>query len=208
MELLEALIPEESGANMQLADPYLLQTYKLLEERTIWVDTEIDESLLNVTRQIMLWNMEDQDIKVEDRIPIKICIFSPGGNLAETMHACSVMQMSKTPVYTYNMGTAMSGGVMLLIAGHKGHRYTLPYARAMAHQGSGMIGGTAGQAKDAMDDYQAQINDMINFIIDNTNITKQQFSKKKDRDWYMGAEDMVKYGVVDHIVTNISEIIG
>lgn len=207
MDLLEAIIPEESGANMQLADPYLLQTYKLLEERTIWVDTEIDESLLNVTRQIMLWNMEDKDIKVEDRIPIKICIFSPGGNLAETMHACSVMQMSKTPVWTINMGMAMSGGFLLLIAGHKGHRYTLPYARSMAHSGSGGVSGDFQRAKDAMEDYKDQISDMQNFILEHTNILKTQLTKKKDCDWYMGAEDMIKYGAVDKIITDIDEIL-
>lgn len=207
MDLLEAIIPEESGANMQLADPYLLQTYKLLEERTIWVDTEIDESLLNVTRQIMLWNMEDKDIKVEDRIPIKICIFSPGGNLAETMHACSVMQMSKTPVWTINMGMAMSGGFLLLIAGHKGHRYTLPYARSMMHSGSGGVSGDFQRAKDAMEDYKDQISDMQSFILEHTNISKAQLTKKKDCDWYMGAEDMIKYGAVDKIIIDIDEIL-
>lgn len=207
MELLEAIIPEESGANMQLADPYLLQTYKLLEERTIWVDTEIDETLLNVTRQIILWNMEDKDIRVEDRIPIKIFIFSPGGNLAETMHACSIIEMSKTPVYTYNMGMAMSGGFLLLAAGHKGHRYTLPYARALAHQGSGGVGGSFSQAKDAMKDYQDQINDMRDFILSHTAISKKDWTRMEERDWYMGANDQLKYGVVDNIITDISEII-
>ena len=205
MELLEALLPKESGANMQLADICLLQKYKLLEERTIWVDYEIDESLLDVTRQIILWNTEDKDIEVKNRIPIKICIFSPGGNLAETMHACSIMQISKTPVYTINMGMAMSGGFMLLAAGHKGCRFTLPYSRALCHSGSGGVSGDFQRAKDAMDDYKAQISDMQRFILEHTLISKSQLSKKKDCDWYMSADEMIKYGVVDKIITDIGE---
>lgn len=207
MNLTEILLTQNSEANLQLPDPSLLSFYKQLEERILWVDYEIDESLLDVTKQILLWNIEDKGFKVEDRIPIKIFIFSPGGNLAETMHACSIIQASKTPIYTYNMGLAMSGGFLLLISGHEGHRYTLPYARAMTHSGSGFVGGTTSQARDAMDDYQAQVDDMTDFILKNTGISKQQFSKRRDRDWYMGAEEQVKYGVVDNIITDIGEII-
>lgn len=207
MDLMELILPEETGCTLPLPDPALLNYYEQLNKRILWVDSEIDINLLEITKKIILWNAEDKYVKVEDRIPIKVCIFSPGGNLAETMHACSIFQMSETPIYTINMGMAMSGGFMLLIAGHKGHRYTLPYARSMSHRGSGYVSGTAGQAKDAMKDYQDQIDDMERFVLSHTLISHEDWSRMEDRDWYMGAEDQLRYGVVDHIVTDIGEIV-
>ena len=203
MEMLEMLLPPE--ATMQLADPSMVNYYQCLDNRILWVDGEIDITLLEITRLIMYWNIQDKGIPVEDRKPIKLFIFSPGGNLAETMHACSIMQMSKTPVWTVNMGMAMSGGFLLLINGHK--RFTMPYARAMFHRGSGGAAGTYGQAEDAMKDYNAQMNDMQNLVLERTKISKQAFSKKKDRDWYFGADEQVKNGVVDEIITDLEQII-
>ena len=203
MDMLEMLLPPE--ATMQLADPSMVNYYQCLDNRILWVDGEIDITLLEITRLIMYWNIQDKGIPVEDRKPIKLFIFSPGGNLAETMHACSIMQMSKTPVWTVNMGMAMSGGFLLLINGHK--RFTMPYARAMFHRGSGGAAGTYGQAEDAMKDYNAQMNDMQNLVLERTKISKQAFSKKKDRDWYFGADEQVKNGVVDEIITDLEQII-
>jgi len=201
---MELLIPREA-ANLHLPDPALLSLYEQLEQRILWVDGEIDISLLDATKKIMLWNMEDRDIPVENRIPIKLFIFSPGGCLAETMHACSIIEMSKTPVWTVNMGMAMSGGFLLLISGHK--RFTLPYARAMMHRGSGGAAGTYGQAEDAMKDYNDQVADMKTHILKHTKITAAAYNKRRDRDWYMGADDQIKYGVVDEIVTDLHQIL-
>ena len=203
MDMLEMLLPPE--ATMQLADPSMVNYYQCLDNRILWVDGEIDITLLEITRLIMYWNIQDKGIPVEERKPIKLFIFSPGGNLAETMHACSIMQMSKTPVWTVNMGMAMSGGFLLLINGHK--RFTMPFARAMFHRGSGGAAGTYGQAEDAMKDYNAQMNDMQNLVLKQTKITKQAFGKHKDRDWYFGAEEQVKNGVVDEIITDLEQII-
>lgn len=203
MDTIDIVLPPE--ATMQLADPSLVNYYQALDNRVLWVDSEIDITLLEITRLIMYWNTLDKDIPVADRIPIKLCIFSPGGNLAETMHACSVIQMSKTPVWTINMGMALSGGFLLLISGQK--RFTLPYARAMFHRGSGGAAGTYGQAEDAMKDYNAQMDDMRDFVLKHTKITKQSFGKKRDRDWYFGANEQIKYGVVDEIVTELEQII-
>lgn len=203
MDMLTMLLPPE--ATMQLADPSMVNYYQALDNRILWVDGEIDITLLEITRLIMYWNIQDKDVPVEERKPIKLFIFSPGGNLAETMHACSVIQMSKTPVWTVNMGMALSGGFLLLISGHK--RYTMPYARAMLHRGSGGAAGTFGQAEDAMKDYNAQMNDLQELVLKQTKISKQAFSKRKDRDWYFGADEQIKHGVVDEIITDLEQII-
>lgn len=202
-DILDILLPPE--ANLQLPDAALLNYYRSVGERILWVDGEIDISLLEYTKLIIQWNLQDRDIPVEQRKPIKMFIFSPGGNLAETMHMCSIMQMSKTPVLTVNMGMALSGGFMLLIAGHK--RFTMPYARAMFHRGSGGAAGTFGQAEDAMKDYNAQMETMKKFVLEHTKITAAAYGKRKDRDWYFGADEQVANGVVDEIVTDLAQII-
>ena len=202
---LDLLLPQNMNANLKLADPYLVNYYHNLDNRTLWVDSEIDVTLLEITKWIMQWNIEDRLIPIEERIPIKVFIFSPGGNLAETMHACSIFQMSQTPVWTVNMGMAMSGGFLLLISGQK--RLTLPYARGMFHFGSGGAAGTFGQAEEAMADYKAQIEDMKAIVLERTKIQKSALSRKKDRDWYMSAQEMVEHGAVDEIVTDFAQIL-
>lgn len=203
---MELLLPREAD-NLKLPDPGLLNYFEHADRRALWVDSEIDINLLEMTKKIMTWNAHDDmaGIPVEQRIPIKVYIFSPGGGLAETMHACSIMMMSKTPIYTVNMGMAMSGGFLLLISGHK--RFALPYSRAMMHRGSGGAVGTYGQVEDAMKDYNDQAADMKNHILSRTLITAASYGKRKDRDWYMSADDQIKYGVVDKIVSNLSEIL-
>ena len=203
-DVLNVLIPE-SVANLQLPDPGLVNLYEGLDNRILWVDGEIDISLLEITKKVMMWNMQDRDIPIKDRIPIKVFIFSPGGCLAETMHACTIFSMSKTPVWTVNMGIAHSGGFMLLISGHT--RFALPYSRAMMHRGSGGAVGTFGQAEDAMKDYNSQISDMRDFILDHTKISSATYSRRKDRDSYFSAKEQVQYGIVDHIVESLDEII-
>ena len=101
--------------NLKLPDPSLKQFYEDLDERIIWIDDEITEgNTIPVTKAILRWNKEDKDIPIEERKPIKILIFSPGGDLYTTLALVDIMLLSKTPVYTYNMGIAMSGGLLLI----------------------------------------------------------------------------------------------
>lgn len=79
MEQLAIAIPN-SIENLSLPNPELLQFYKDVENRIIWIEGEIDESLFEASKLIMGWNREDRDIKPEDRKPIKILINSPGGD--------------------------------------------------------------------------------------------------------------------------------
>ena len=200
---IEIQIPKDLE-NLALPDPYLLNYYKQAQNRIIWVDGEINESILEMTKQILLWNMEDADTPVENRKPIRIFIFSPGGLLEETLHVCDTIKQSVTPVYTYNMGIAMSGAFLILISGHK--RFAFPMSRAMFHQGQGGASGVAGQAMDDMKNYEALLSTMRQHILDNTKITAQMYTKKKDRNWYLSAEEQIKHGVVDEVTSSLSEI--
>lgn len=200
----ELQIPQ-SVENLQLPSPELVQYYEDLDNRCIWVVGEIGSELLDLTSKIMKWNAEDRLTPVEERIPIRIYIFSPGGDLAVTMNTVSVMRMSKTPIYTYNMGECFSGAFVLLIAGHK--RFALPYSRAMCHFGSGVVGGTYGQTDNAMKDYKVQVEAMKAFILSRTTIPQKALNKKMADDWYLTLDEQIANGVVDEMIESIDPML-
>lgn len=142
---LEEMLVEipESLENLQLPDPGLLNFYKLQKNRSFYIIGEIDESLLEYVKFIQLINLEDMGDPVEKREPIKVFIFSNGGADSPTWAFVDAIALSKTPVYTYNIGLAMSNGLSILVAGHK--RFSLPHATAMYHSGSAGFSGTKEQ---------------------------------------------------------------
>ena len=171
-----------------------------------YINDEINEETLEIQKDIITINIEDRDKKVEDRKPIIILINSPGGYLQETMSVAQSMIMSKTPVITVNIGSAYSGGSLLLMAGHK--RYAFKYSKAMVHSGgtSGMAG-TYEQTEAAQKIYKKQIDEMGKYILERTNIPETLFKKNKTKDWYMDHDEQVKYGLVDSIIESLDEII-
>ena len=202
---MEIAIPK-SVENLNLPAPELVQYYEDLENRTIWIQGEIDGALLDLHSKLKRWNAEDKDVPLENRIPIKLFIFSPGGDLAVTMNTVSMIRLSKTPVYTYNMGECFSGAFVLLIAGHK--RFALPYSRAMCHSGSGLVGGTYQQTDNAMKDYKAQVKVMKQFILERTTIPPKMLNTKMGDDWYLSLDEQLANGVVDEVVEDMSVLIG
>ena len=198
-------IPEKLE-NLQLPAPELLAYYKDLEHRVIWIDYEIDESLLHVVKQILQWNKEDADIPADQRKPIHLLIFSPGGDLDATLSCADVMSLSNTPIVTVNMGQACSGGLVLLLAGHE--RYCLPNATAMLHSGSSMIGGTASQVVSYTQYYKGQLERLKQYILSRTKITAAMYKRKSEEDWWFSAEDQFKYGLVNEIATSLEQVTG
>ena len=92
----------ESVANLQLPDPVLRDYYLDEQERTFWVTTQIDNSLLDLVKMIVKCNREDKGKPVEDRKPIKVFIDSPGGDVLALWTTIKAIEISKTPVYTIN----------------------------------------------------------------------------------------------------------
>ena len=90
--------------NLQLPDPELLTFYKGIKDRSFWIDNEIDDYSLEIARLILQWNKEDSDIEVENRLPIKLFFFSPGGDLDVNNTLIDVIKLSKTPIWGINMG--------------------------------------------------------------------------------------------------------
>ena len=191
--------------NLQLPSPELLTYYRNLEDRVIWIDYGVDEGILEVSKMIMRFNKEDKDIPVEQRKPIKLLLYSYGGDGQACFSLLDVIALSKTPVHTINMGVAMSAGLLILLAGHQ--RFCLKTSTALAHSGSGGASGTFEQTEAQMKDYKRFVDTMRNYIIERTNIDTKTLNKYKSKEWYLYAEDQIKYHVVDKIIDDIDEIL-
>lgn len=203
-ELLKIAIPQNLE-NLMLPAPELLTYYRNLEDRVVWIDYGVDETILEVSKLIMYFNKLDKDIPVEERKPIKLLLYSYGGDGQACFSLLDVIALSKTPVYTYNMGVAMSAGLLILLAGHK--RFCLKNSTALAHSGSGGACGTFEQTEAQMKDYKRFVETMRNYIIERTNIDTKTLNKYKNKEWYLYAEDQIKYGITDKIVEDITEIL-
>ena len=191
--------------NLQLPSPELLTYYRNLEDRVIWIDYGVDEGILEVSKMIMRFNKEDKDIPVEQRKPIKLLLYSYGGDGQACFSLLDVIALSKTPVYTVNMGVAMSAGLLILLAGHQ--RFCLKTSTALAHSGSGGASGTFEQTEAQMKDYKRFVDTMRNYIIERTNIDTKTFNKHKNKEWYIYSEEQIQYGICHQIVEDIDDIL-
>lgn len=205
MDFFEILGGKDSEANMQLPDPCLVRYYQNLKNRIIYIDQELGDETLEYQRQIIQYNIEDKDIPVEERKPIKLLINSPGGYLTEAMSLARTIKLSKTPVYTYNMGECDSGAFILLISGMK--RFALSGTFALYHRGSGSVGGDFDDTVSATKQYKDQVNQMQEWVIENTKIQKSVLVRKKSANWWMNDKEQVENGVVDKIIESIDDII-
>lgn len=204
MEQFAIAIPKQLE-NLTLPDPELLQFYKDVEDRIIWIEGEIDESLFEASKLIMNWNREDRDIEPKDRKPIKIFINSPGGTLEDTLSFVGLVGISKTPIITVNMGWAYSAACLIALSGHK--RFAMPNTNFLLHSGSGGCGGSYEQTTEQMKQYKILVDKMRNYILEKSSIDSKTFNKKKSTEWYITCEEAVGLGMVDGIIENLDEIL-
>ncbi len=168
---------------------------RLLKDRIIFLGGVIDDNLANIIIAQLLF-LESEGPKKD----ITLYVNSPGGLVTATMAILDTMNYVKSDVSTVCVGQAASGGAIILSAGAKGKRFALPNAEIMIHQ---PLGGTEGQASDiAITAKQIlKIKDKLNKILaKHTGQTVAQVEKDSDRNYFMSADEAVKYGLVDSIV--------
>lgn len=204
MSEIQVNLPQDV-ANMSLPAPELVTYYRNAENRTFWVDFDVDESLLEFCRQVLFINKQDEDISPDQRKPIKLFIFSNGGMLDPCFSAVDVMLMSKTPIITINAGLAMSAGMLLFLSGSE--RIVLRHSQGLIHSGSGGAVGTYEQAEESMKNYRRSVEAMRELVLERTSIDQKLFNKNKSKDWYLSADEMLKYGVATKIATSIDEVL-
>lgn len=191
----------ESIENLQLPNPDLLTYYKDEKDRILWIEGEIDDGLFELSKMIIRYNMEDNDIPVEERRPIKIFINSNGGDLDSTLAFIGLMNISKTPIWTVDACWAYSAAGLILMAGHK--RYALPNTECLIHSGSGQLGGSYEQTTEQMKNYKYLVDKMRDFILSKTKIDQKLFKKNSQKDWYIYTDEMLYLGIVDEVVNDL-----
>lgn len=168
---------------------------RLLKDRIIFLGSAIDDFVANIViAQLLFLDSEDPDKDVS------LYINSPGGSVMSGLAIYDTMQYVKSPISTICVGQAFSMAAVLLAAGSKGKRHSLPHARLLLHQ---PLGGFSGQASDV--DIQAKeivrVKDQLNTII--ARHTGQSLDRVKadtDRDFYLGPQEAVEYGLLDHVI--------
>ena len=185
------IVVEQTGRGERSYDIYS----RLLKERIVFIGSEITDDLANlVVAQLLFLQSEDATKDVS------VYVNSPGGSVTAGLAIYDTMQFLKCDVVTYCVGQAASMGAVLLAAGAKGKRHALPGARIMIHQ---PWGGTQGTASDIH--IQAQeilrLKDYLNGILaKHTGKAVKEVAKDTDRDFFMSAEEAVKYGLVDDVL--------
>lgn len=152
---------------------------------------------------IRFFNRQDEQdgIPVEERVPIKIYIDSPGGDLIATFTMINSIRMSKTPVWTINIGAAYSGGFFTFIAGHK--RFAYPLSSFLFHEGSTGTSGDAGKFRNFADFYKKELDNLKKVVLEYTNITEEDYEKHINDDWWFTAEEALEYGICDEITKEL-----
>ena len=181
--LLELLLPSTGDPNLQLPDPLLLQFYTDLDNRTYWIDDEINGDTLDIIHHIIQWNREDKDIPIEERKPIKLMIDSPGGSLDVEESIVAMIELSKTPVWGIAIGQVASAASLIYLACHK--RLATQASYWVFHQGSGAIQGNYGDMASAMDDYKKQVEKLVKVYSEKTDFTEEEVNENIKRDWYV-----------------------
>jgi len=168
---------------------------RLLKERIIFLGSDVNSMSANVVVAQLL-HLQNEDAKK----PIFLYINSPGGSVYDGMAIYDTMNHVKNEVHTIGIGLQASMGAFLLSSGTKGKRFLLPHAKVMIHQPSS---GTRGKVSDMEIDFKESLKtrELLNKIFaENTGQKLSQVEKDMDRDYWMTAEEAVKYGVADKVI--------
>jgi ATP-dependent Clp protease, protease subunit len=191
------MVIEQSGRGERSFDIYS----RLLKERVIFLVGPVNDASANlIVAQLLFLEAENPD---KD---ISFYINSPGGSVTAGMSIYDTMQFIKPDVSTLCIGQAASMGAFLLASGAKGKRFSLPNSRVMIHQPSGGFQGQSSdiqiQAKEIM-----YLREKLNSILaGHTGKSAKEIDIDTERDNFMSAEQSVKYGLIDKVITDRSAV--
>jgi len=181
-------------------NPQLEIFNRLLQERIVFLGSEIDDTVAN-TIVAQLIHLEAQD----DKKDIWLYINSPGGSVTAGMAIYDTMQFVRCDVATICMGLGASMGQFLLCAGAAGKRYALPHARVMMHQPSGGLRGQAADIAIQAEQILYVKRTMAERIAQHTGQPVEQIEADFERDRWFTAQQALAYGMVDHVIERRGE---
>jgi len=190
--MLIPMVIEQSSRGERAYDIYS----RLLKDRIIFMGEQVVDDMANIIiAQMLFLESEDPD---KD---INVYINSPGGSVTAGLAIYDTMQYIKPDIATICMGQTTSMAALLLAAGTKGKRYSLPHGRVMIHQ---PLGGAQGQATDI--DIHAReilkIRDELNDILaKHTGQDIEKIRKDTERDYFMSSKEAKEYGIIDKVIS-------
>ncbi|MCF6161444.1 MAG: ATP-dependent Clp endopeptidase proteolytic subunit ClpP [Furfurilactobacillus sp.] len=195
-----ALIPtviEQSSRGERAYDIYS----RLLKDRIIMVSGPIEDDMANaIIAQLLFLDAQDSD---KD---IYMYINSPGGVITSGMAIYDTMNFVKSDVQTIVMGMAASMASILATSGAKGKRFALPHSEILIHQPSGGAQGQQTEIEIVAEEILKTRKMINNLLAEKTGQDIETINKDTERDNYMTAEQALDYGLIDHIMTNSSEM--
>ena len=191
------MVIEQSSRGERAYDIYS----RLLKDRIIFLGTAMNDEIANlIIAQLLFLESEDPD---KD---INFYVNSPGGLVTAGLAVYDTMQYIKPDITTVCIGQAASMGAVLLAAGTRGKRYSLPNSRILIHQ---PMGGFQGQASDI--EIQAKeilrMKERLNeILVEHTGKKIEDIQKDTDRDFFMSGAEAKVYGIVDHVIANRDDL--
>jgi len=172
---------------------------KDLQQRKLFLSVDIEEvTISHVVKHIMQFNAEDRGIAIKDRKPILLYISSRGGDIDAGFELVDVIQNSKTPVYTVNLGYQYSMGFLIGLAGHK--RFATTNAKYLMHDGTQFIYNSGMKAQDQMD-FQRYTEERIkSYVVAHSKISPEEYDSKLRYEWYLYADEAKEKGFTDMII--------
>ncbi|MBU0544552.1 MAG: ATP-dependent Clp endopeptidase proteolytic subunit ClpP [Proteobacteria bacterium] len=191
------IVIEQSSRGERAYDIYS----RLLKDRIIFLGTAMNDEVANLLIAQLLF-LESEDPEKD----INFYINSPGGIVTSGLAIYDTMQYIKPDIATVCIGQAASMGALLLTAGTKGKRYSLPNSRILIHQ---PMGGFQGQASDIA--IQAKeilrMKEILNNILSvHTGKNLKQIQTDTDRDYFMSSQEAKEYGLIDHVILNRDDL--
>jgi len=192
LNTLVPMVVEQTNRGERAYDIYS----RLLKERIVFVTGPIEDHLASlITAQLLF--LEAENPKKE----ISMYINSPGGVVTSGMAIYDTMQFIRPAVATLCIGQAASMGSLLLAAGEKGMRYSLPNSRIMLHQPSGGFQGQASDIERHAEDIIKMKRRLNDVYVKHTGKDYETIERTLDRDYFMSAEDARAFGIVDEVIS-------
>lgn len=213
--MLNDFLPEEFEVSLSLAEFFASQDH---QDRRLYLNTAIGyntEGVIlisestnadEVSQLIIDYNREDKGKPVEERRPIRLYIDSPGGDLISGFGIIGAIKVSKTPVYTINVGQWSSVAFLIGICGHR--RFSLPDMTFLMHDGHTSTSGSTNKTQDTMKFSQRFEDEVVKtHVLEHSNMTSREYDALSRVEYYMLPEDALEHGFIDEIVTDVDTIL-
>jgi ATP-dependent Clp protease protease subunit len=190
--ILVPTVVEETSRGERAFDIYS----RLLRERIVFLGDPIDDAIANTIVAQMLFLDS-----IEPGKDVALYVNSPGGSSTALFAIYDTMQFLKSDVATYSLGQAASAAAVILAAGTQGKRYALPNSRVLLHQPHGGIEGQSADLEIHAREIVRQRRRVEELLAEHTGQTVERIHRDTERDFILGPQEALEYGIVDEVVT-------